>query len=142
MFESLILMTPLAMSDDVVQAKTARTVLIVDDEILIRWSIGERLKQSGYGVIEAANGADAMAALKAGGVHAVLLDIKLPDANGLRLLSRIKALAPAAPVLMITAHGTEEMAADAAAHGAYAFVHKPFDVEEIAALVDKALTSG
>lgn len=142
MFESLFMMTPLAMSDDVVSVTNKRTVLIVDDEILIRWSLGERLKQSGYAVIEAANGADAIAALKLGGVDAILLDIKLPDANGLRLLGRFKAMAPAVPVIMITAHGTDEMAADASSRGAYAFVHKPFDVEEIAAVVDKALAAG
>lgn len=142
MFETLFMMTPLAMSDDVVVVKNKRTVLIVDDEILIRWSLGERLKQSGYGVVEAANGADATAAVKEGKIDAVLLDIKLPDANGLRLLARFKAMAPKVPVIMITAHGTDEMAADASARGAFALVHKPFDVEEVAAVVDKALASG
>ncbi len=140
MFETLILMTPLAMTDDVAPGTKQHTVLIVDDEVLIRWSLSERLKLSGYGVVEAATGAEAWSALDAGGVDAVLLDIKLPDADGMTLLDRIKVKHPALPVLMITAHGTDDMAADALRRGACDFVHKPFDVEEIAALVDKALT--
>jgi DNA-binding NtrC family response regulator len=58
------------------------------------------------------------------------------------MLAEFKVAMPEMPVVMITAHGTEEMAAEAVRRGAWAFIHKPFDVEEIAALVDKALAPG
>ncbi len=142
MFQTLILMTPLAMTDDAATGANQRTVLVVDDEVLIRWSLSERLKLSGYDVVEAATGAEAMAAVSAGVIDAILLDIKLPDADGLSLLGRFKTDLPEVPVVMITAHGTDEMAAVAKRRGAWGFVHKPFDVEEIATLVDKALAPG
>jgi len=115
-----------------------RSVLVVDDEFLIRWSLRERLSQAGLNVAEAATGAEAIDRFAAA-VEVVLLDVRLPDADGLDLLRRFKALRSDVTVVMITAHGTDDMADEARALGAYAFVHKPFDVEQVAALVARAL---
>lgn len=142
MLESLVLMTPVPLLSDVETRPADRVVLVVDDEILIRWSLGERLRQAGYAVVEAATGQEAMQALARGQVDAVVLDIRLPDADGMDLLGQIKARSCQLPVVMISAHGTREISQRAQTLGAYAFLHKPFNVEEIAAIVDKALTAG
>ena len=63
-----------------------RTILVVDDERLIRWSLNERLTRDGFRVVEAADGATAEEALSHGDVDLVLLDVKLPDTDGLTLL--------------------------------------------------------
>lgn len=115
-------------------------VLIVDDEALIRWSLSEGLSDSGYDVRMAGTGADARAELDslAGEPLVVLLDLRLPDVSDLSLLSEIRAKRPDAPVIMMTAHGTPEDAAQAAALGVNRFVGKPFDVGEMVALVGAA----
>ncbi len=109
-------------------------VLVVDDEYLIRWSVGERLRQEGIVVMEAGTGAEARRQLGPD-VSVVVLDVKLPDADGLDLLAEFTASHPDVAVIMITAHGTEEMADVAIGLGASGFLRKPFDVEELLAEV-------
>lgn len=112
-------------------------VLVVDDEALIRWSLSEGLTDSGYDVRHAANGAEAVTALAACGVAplVVLLDLRLPDVSGLSLLRSIRSTRPDAPVLLLTAHGSAEDAAEAARLGVTQILHKPFDLGEIVRLV-------
>ncbi|HSF99662.1 MAG TPA: response regulator [Vicinamibacterales bacterium] len=115
-------------------------VVVVDDEALIRWSLSERLTEDGYPVRQASTGAEALAVLSAL-THQpaiVLLDLRLPDVNDLTLFRRIRALRPDVPVILITAHGSAEEAQQALAEGAFQFVSKPFDVADIADLVDQA----
>jgi DNA-binding NtrC family response regulator len=121
---------------------TRRTVLVVDDERLIRWSLKERLTRAGYSVLVAADGAAADEALAgAARVDIVLLDLKLPDVDGITLLKRIRAASPSLPVIMMTAHGTAEIGDRAKRLGAAHFVGKPFDLEEMVGLVDSTLTT-
>ncbi len=115
-----------------------RSVLVVDDEFLIRWSLRERLVQAGLLVTEAGSGAEALDRF-CPAIEVILLDVRLPDADGLDLLRRFKRLRPSVAVVMITAHATDDMADEALETGAYAFIHKPFDVEQVAALVSRAL---
>lgn len=122
--------------------KSAPTVLIVDDEALIRWSLAEMLGERGYTVTEAGDGRMAVAAIEGAlePFDVVLLDYRLPDSADLRLLEKIRHLAPTSQVIMITAHNSPELASCAAALGAYRVISKPFEVENLAALVSQAQT--
>ncbi|HYN06081.1 MAG TPA: response regulator [Vicinamibacterales bacterium] len=115
-------------------------VLVVDDEPLIRWSLSEALTEHGYAVRQAANGAEARQQLEAslGQPLVILLDLRLPDVADLSLLRDIRARRPDAPVVMMTAHGTDEDARSAKRFGAFRFVTKPFDVVEMIDLVAEA----
>jgi DNA-binding NtrC family response regulator len=114
------------------------TILVVDDEQLIRWSVAERLRAEGYEVLEAENGQRAME-LAQGGIDLALLDYKLPDSDGVTLLKYIKQLDPDTLVILLTAYAHVDTAVHAMKLGAYHFANKPFDLDELATLVDKAL---
>ena len=113
------------------------TLLIVDDEDLVRWSLRERFSREGYTVVEAGTAAGGVE--QALGADLVLLDYKLPDGDGLTVLRRIKELAPDTLVILMTAFSTIENAVDAMRHGAYDYLNKPFDLDEVVLTVDKAL---
>ncbi len=114
------------------------TILVVDDEQLIRWSLTSRLADEGYRILEAETAAQAMTRCREG-VDLVLLDYRLPDSDGLSVLKHIKEHYPDTLVIMLTAHSSVDNAVEAMKHGAYHYANKPFDVEEIALLVEKAL---
>jgi len=114
------------------------TILIVDDEQLIRWSLASRLKDEGYRTLEAGTAAEALS-LHREGVDLVLLDIGLPDASGLTVLTQIREFEPDALVIVLTAQTGVQTAVEAMKNGAFHYVNKPFDLDEIALLVEKAL---
>jgi DNA-binding NtrC family response regulator len=114
-------------------------LLIVDDENLIRWSLRERLARHGYRISEAATAGSAIEQIEAGGIDLVLLDYRLPDGDGLAVLRRTRDVSPDTLVILMTAHSTVENAVEAIKLGAYHYVNKPFDLEELSLLVDKAL---
>ncbi|MDP2320536.1 MAG: sigma-54 dependent transcriptional regulator [Acidobacteriota bacterium] len=114
------------------------TILIVDDEQLIRWSLASRLKDEGYRTLEAATAAEALSQHREG-VDLVLLDIGLPDASGLSVLKQIKESDPDTLVIMLTGQTGVQTAVDAMKAGAFHYANKPFDLDEVVLLVEKAL---
>ena len=118
-------------------------VLVVDDEPLIRWSIGETLGERGYEVTEAGDAQSAMHAFVPGAcpVDLVLLDLLLPDADDLQVLSAIRRVSPHTPVIVMTAYGSPELFTEARRLGAFAIVDKPFELDALPPLVERALAA-
>jgi DNA-binding NtrC family response regulator len=117
------------------------TVLIVDDEPLIRWAVRETLEDAGYAVLEAGSAREAMARVaeaSRGALAVALLDLRLPDSDDLSLLRRVRGEAPACRVIVMTAHGTPEVLRDAMTQGAFDTISKPFDLSRIVGLVRAA----
>jgi len=114
-------------------------ILIVDDEEDIRDILTDRLRMYGYEALTASDGAGALEKVGEMSPELVLLDIRLPDLDGMEVLSRIKRQHPETLVIMITAYGTIQRAVEAVKQGAYDFIEKPFDPDLIRIKVDKAL---
>jgi DNA-binding NtrC family response regulator len=116
------------------------SVLVVDDEPLIRWSLSEGLTERGYVVRLAGNAAETRSAMAVLGEEplVVLLDLRLPDTVDFTLLAELRRRWPAAPVVMMSAHGNADDVKRAMELGAYRFVEKPFDVTEVVRLIGEA----
>ncbi|HAT71381.1 MAG TPA: hypothetical protein DCS63_01015 [Elusimicrobia bacterium] len=114
-------------------------VLVVDDEQGIRDMLAYELGLRGYQVVTAVNGAEALEKIKKEKIRLVISDVKMPRMDGMEMLAAIKTIAPDVEVIMSTGYGTIEMAVSAMKKGAYDFIQKPFDLEEIFALIEKAL---
>jgi DNA-binding NtrC family response regulator len=118
-------------------AALPRSALVVDDEALIRWSVSETLAGLGLEVEQASDGAGALAAI-AGAMmpfDLVVLDLRLPDVDNLSLLSRVRELLPATPVVLMTAFATPDVISRAHALGVLAILSKPFALEELSRIV-------
>jgi two-component system, NtrC family, response regulator AtoC len=115
-------------------------VLVVDDEPLLRWSVAETLGDQGWQVTEAADEESAMAAFPeiAAAIGLVFLDLRLPDSDDLHVLAAMRRLSPRTPVILMTAHGTPELADAARALGAFAVIDKPFDMGDLGPLAAQA----
>jgi len=114
------------------------TILVVDDEPLIRWTLSERLGQDGHAIVEAETAKTALARFGPD-IDLVLLDYKLPDSDGLQVLKTMKARDPDVPVILLTAFSSIETAVEAMKQGAYHYANKPFNLDELALVVQKAL---
>ena len=114
-------------------------VLVVDDEHLIRWSLEHNLRKQGYDVLTAGSGEDALRLVREEQPDLVLLDIQLPGISGMEVLEKIKEFDDEIIVIMVTAHGGLETAVNAMRVGAYDYINKPFNLDEIAVVVKKAL---
>ncbi len=116
--------------------KTSR-ILIVDDEKLVCWSLGEVLTAAGFSVETALNGVEALAKFNSFQPEMVLLDVRLPDVNGIHLLTQFKASDEDLMVVMITAFADADSAVNALKAGADDYIGKPFDVDYIRHVVEQ-----
>jgi len=117
------------------------TILIVDDEKLVRWSLRQKFEQWGYQVQEAENGAGAIKAAQAAIPDLVLLDVHLPDMTGLEVLQRLKDSGQARGIIMMTADPQLDDVKAAIKLGAYDFIGKPIDFDELEVTTQNALDS-
>ena len=115
------------------------TILIVDDEDLIRWSLKKKISNWGYQTLEAANAKDAIDMAEKESPDLILLDIRLPEMSGLEVLRTIREKDPRVVVIMMTAYGVLEDAVTALRLGAYDFVPKPLNFDELAVTVSNSL---
>ena len=118
----------------------SKTVLIADDELNMRRVLEAILRREGYDVITAANGVEALSGMSAN-VHTVITDLKMPGLDGMGLLKKLSADYPDVPVVMITAHGSVENAVEAVKLGAFDYLEKPFEQEQIRQIVSKAMNT-
>jgi nitrogen regulation protein NR(I) len=113
-------------------------ILIVDDENNIRRVLAAMLKREGYEVTAAADGEQALAVLQKIPISVVVTDLVMPRVGGMDLLKRVVADLPDVPVIMITAHGSVDSAVAALKAGAFDYITKPFDQEELKKVIAKA----
>src|SRR5881396_1483952 len=114
-------------------------VLIIDDERPVLMTLEALLKRHGYHVDTAPTAAQGLKLLKSQSPTLVLLDLRLPDADGLEMLDRIKSEVPKVQVIILTAHDSLHNAIESIKRGAYHFISKPYAPEELLSLVEKAL---
>ncbi len=117
-----------------------KRVLVADDEANMRRVLEAILRREGYDVITAANGEEALGGMNRG-VHTVITDLKMPGLDGMQLLKKLSADYPDVPVVMITAHGSVESAVEAVKLGAFDYLEKPFEQEQIRQVVAKAINT-
>jgi len=115
------------------------TILVADDEESIRWVLATALGEAGHRVEQVEGGEAALERLTRGDIDVALVDIRMPDLDGLTLLTRLRERQVATPVIVITAQNTMNNAIEAMKRGAFEYVTKPFDIEEVQLLVERAL---
>jgi two-component system, NtrC family, response regulator AtoC len=114
-------------------------ILVVDDELNMRLVLKTLLKKEGYDVATASDGLEALKILKNGDVDVVVTDMKMPRLDGMGLLDRVMNDYPLTPVILITAHGTVATAVDALKKGAFDYITKPFEQDELKNVIKKAV---
>ncbi len=115
-------------------------ILVVDDAAFMRMKCAKLLAEHGFEVMEAVSGTEAVASYKASRPDAVLLDIAMPDMDGLAALKQLRAHDPTVRVAMVTAMGQQSIVMEALKSGARDFVVKPFNAERVLAAVNKILS--
>jgi len=113
-------------------------ILVVDDEADFRELMVKRLSRKGYGVSGAATGEEALALVQDRIFDVALVDLKMPGMDGLALLGHLRAVSPETEVIILTGHGTTETAVEAMKMGAYDYLTKPVDLQELQVLIEKA----
>ncbi|SHF22037.1 DNA-binding transcriptional response regulator, NtrC family, contains REC, AAA-type ATPase, and a Fis-type DNA-binding domains [Desulforamulus putei DSM 12395] len=114
-------------------------ILVIDDEEHMCWALERGLRQEGYQVLTATRGKEGLELIRKETPSLVILDLKMPEMDGLEVLVRAKDLLPKLPVIMITAHGTIDTAIEAMKLGATDYITKPFDLDELKLVVKQAL---
>ena len=116
-------------------------ILLIEDDVAIAGSLRRVLVRNGYDIEITTRGDEGLERAQRERFDVVLTDFKLPGLDGLELVKRLHAVRPLLPVIVMTAHGTTETTIEATKLGAYDYVLKPFEVEELLDLINKATTS-
>src|SRR6266545_3326483 len=112
-------------------------LLLVDDDRAVLYALSEVLRERGHQVVAVTSGREALAALDQ--ADAVLTDLAMPEMDGMQLLSAALARDATLPIVLLTAHGSERVAVSAMKAGAYDYLRKPFDIDEVAVVMERAL---
>lgn len=115
------------------------TVLIVDDEPLIRWSVRQAIEQSGHTAFEAENGSSAISIAQREDLSLAMIDLKLPDMTGIDVMKQVLQVQPNIAVIIMTAYSSVETAVEAMKLGAFDYVCKPFNIEELVLTAGRAI---
>jgi len=132
----------MARGESPTRADTAHTLLIVDDERSLRFSLSEWARDSGYQPLEAAGGREALELAHEQPLGAILLDLKLGAEDGLEVLRRLRQDDPTVPVIMLTGHGSIKHAVEATRLGAFDFMVKPPDLDHLGVVLSRAIEHG
>jgi len=114
-------------------------ILIADDEFLTRWSLAQALSQEGYEVIVVENGKKAIEAAKTQHFDFVITDLVMPELNGWKVLEILQETYPPPRVIIITAHGGEDTERVAKEKGAWAYIEKPYIIDQIKKILKEGL---
>ncbi len=114
-------------------------ILVVDDDEITRNTLAEILMTEGYEVLEAGHGADALTKLEKEDIDLMLLDILMPDMNGIEILREVEFVSPETKVIMLTGHATFDTAVNALRHAAYDYITKPSSAQEILSRIANGL---
>jgi len=120
-------------------SKNAAEIWIVDDDPALRWVMDEALKEAGFAVRLYASAEEARQALSSAPPAVLVTDVRLPGESGFELLEVLRREHPKLPVIVVTAHADLESAVAAYQGGAFEYLPKPFDIDELTALVNRAL---
>jgi len=123
------------MLSDVMRAQ----ILVCDDEELVRWSLVEGLREQGYDVVEAENGLECLRRVRASEPALILLDIRMPELDGISALRQLREAGHEVPVIILSALGDVSIAVDATRLGAERYMTKPFRLEDVFEAVDECL---
>jgi len=116
-------------------------ILLVDDEAAIRFGVGDFLASKGFVVREAATAAEALAAVEAARPDAMVIDYRLPDGDALGVIPRVREIDPRIFIVLLTAHGSIELAVEAVKAGAEQFLTKPVDLDTLLVVLRRGLDS-
>ncbi|WP_224368505.1 response regulator [Hyalangium versicolor] len=122
--------------------KHGERILVVDDEFDVREGLAKLLAMEGYDVATAENGTRALERARAAEFDLVLTDLRMPGMSGVETLVELKKLQPDVMVIVVTGFASDATAANCVREGAYDVVHKPFDLNQLLSLIEKALDTG
>ena len=115
------------------------TILIIDDEKNIREGLGAALEMEGYKIALASDGKAGLERLVKGDIDLVITDLRMPEVSGEQVLAKVTAENPGVPVIVLTGHGSIDSAVDAMRNGAYDFLTKPLNLDQLVLIVKRAL---